>query len=322
MKDGLFAADADTADRGKPAASIRCKLLEMAAAPERHARNLLVYSDDADKASGNGWFDGDYGFRAYDARAANNFRYQAVLSWLATHPWVRVVTTDDLTDDDVVGELDLLRASDPYVEEHWRFDHVPPEPDHDNGLAYDTWYAAWARTRAAWLGETLRAISDRAEQAIERAERAPTPTRRRAGTARPLYFLMCLHESQWSKRPRIEPGQRGVRPRGELRRRRVAAAAQRPRVPRRARVGAVGRAAGPAGEHRDDGPVVGGRVAGGLGGRSAAALVARAEYAGLQWDHDPLPNVVLYNRECSWWSTATAGGSRTCSRWWAAARSR
>ncbi len=80
-----------------------------------HARNLLVYSDDADKASGNGWFDG-----GYDTRAANNFRYQAALSWLATHPWVEVVTTDDLTDDDVVGELDLLRASDPYIEEQWR----------------------------------------------------------------------------------------------------------------------------------------------------------------------------------------------------------
>ena len=121
MKDGLFAADGDTADRGKPAQAIRCKLLEMASAPVVHARNLLVYSDDADKASGNGWFDG-----GYDTRAANNFRYQAVLSWLATHPWVEVVTTDDLTDDDVVGELDLLRASDPYIEEQWRLPESRP----------------------------------------------------------------------------------------------------------------------------------------------------------------------------------------------------
>ena len=91
MKDALFAADGDTADRGKPAQAIRSKLLELASAPVVHAGNVVVYSDDADKASGNGWFDG-----GYDTRAANNFRYQAVLSWLATHPWVEVVTTDDL----------------------------------------------------------------------------------------------------------------------------------------------------------------------------------------------------------------------------------
>ncbi len=298
MKDGLFAADADTADRGKPAHSIRCKLLEMAAAPERHARNLLVYSDDADKASGNGWFDGDYGFRAYDARAANNFRYQAVLSWLATHPWVRVVTTDDLTDDDVVGELDLLRASDPYVEEHWRLDHVPPEPDHDNRLAYDTWYAAWARTRAAWLGETLRAISDRAEQAIERRRTPDGDTDELVLLAR-LYFLMCLHESQWSKRPRIEPGREGfdhvenfvAAESLQLRNAHVFLAASfwarwavQP---------------GATGEHRDDGPVVA-EVAAFMRAGFAGGTPPpwwREPHAGLQWDHDPLPTVVLYNPE-------------------------
>ena len=58
MKDALFAADGDTADRGKPAQAIRCKLLELASAPVVHAGNVVVYSDDADKASGNGWFDG------------------------------------------------------------------------------------------------------------------------------------------------------------------------------------------------------------------------------------------------------------------------
>ena len=166
MKDALFAADGDTADRGKPAQAIRSKLLELASAPVVHAGNVVVYSDDADKASGNGWFDG-----GYDTRAANNFRYQAVLSWLATHPWVDVVTTDDLTDADVVGELDLLRASDPYIEEQWRLPN-PPAQGHDNGLAYDTWYAAWAGTPAAWLGETLRAVSDRAEQALDRCRAA------------------------------------------------------------------------------------------------------------------------------------------------------
>ena len=169
MKDGLFAADADTADRGKPAATIRCKLLEMASAPVVHARNLLVYSDDADKASGNGWFDG-----GYDTRAANNFRYQAALAWLATHPWVEVVTTDDLTDDDVVGELDLVRASDPYVEEQWRLPR-DPVPDHDNGLAYDTWYAAWAATLRSGSGRRC-APSRTARSRQSSGPRRPTPT--------------------------------------------------------------------------------------------------------------------------------------------------
>ena len=284
MKDGLFAADADTADRGKPDTSIRCKLLEMASAPVMHARNLLVYSDDADKASGNGWFDG-----GYDARAANNFRYQAVLAWLAAHPWVEVVTTDDLTDDDVVGELDLVRASDPYVEEQWRLPRDPAS-GHDNGLAYDTWYAAWAATPAAWLGETLRAVSDRAEQAIEKAKSAdPADSDELLLLAR-LYWLMCLHESQWSKRPRIGPGREGFDHCENF----VAAESLQVRnahVYLAAREWVRWARDGGHGAHRDGGPVVA-AVAAGL---VDAPPWARPEHAGLQWDHDPLPNVVLYN---------------------------
>jgi hypothetical protein len=293
MKDGLFAADGDTADRGKPAHGLRCKFLEMAAAPVRHERNLLVYSDDADKASGNGWFDG-----GYDARAANNFRYQAVLSWLAAHPWVRVVTTDDLDDDDVVGELDLLRASDPFIEEEWRLDHVPPVADHDYGLAYDTWYAAWARTPAAWLGEPLRAISDRAEEAIAR--------RRGCGAddelvllAR-LYFTMCLHESQWSKRPRITPPKEGF---DEVENFVAAETLQL----RNAHVflaasfwaqwaADVTTGTEEPGAYRDGGRVVDAVAAFEQAGFSGGwPAWWRPECAGLQWDHDPLPNVVLYN---------------------------
>ena len=285
MKDGLFAADADTADRGKPAATIRCKLLEMASAPVVHARNLLVYSDDADKASGNGWFDG-----GYDTRAANNFRYQAVLAWLATHPWVEVVTTDDLTDDDVVGELDLVRASDPYIEEQWRLPR-DPVPDHDNGLAYDTWYASWAATPAVWLGETLRAVSDRAEQAIERAKAADPDDGDELLLLARLYWLMCLHESQWSKRPRIEPGREGFDHCENF----VAAESLQLRnahVYLAAREWARWARSGGRGAHHDGGPVVE-AVAAGL--VDSPPPWSRAEYAGLQWDHDPLPNVVLYN---------------------------
>jgi hypothetical protein len=285
MKDGLFAADAETAERGKPAASIRCKLLEMASAPVVHARNLLVYSDDADKASGNGWFDG-----GYDARAANNFRYQAALAWLATHPWVEVVTTDDLSEADVVGELDLVRASDPYVEEQWRLPR-DPVPDHDNGLAYDTWYAAWAATPAAWLGESLRDVSDRAERAIEAAKGTdPSDDDELLLLAR-LYWLMCLHESQWSKRPRIEPGREGFDHCENF----VAAESLQLRnahVYLAAREWARWVREGGRGAHRDDGPVVAAVAAGAAGD---VRPWGRPEHAGLQWDHDPLPNVVLYD---------------------------
>jgi len=285
MKDGLFAADADTADRGKPAVSIRCKLLEMASAPVVHARNVLVYSDDADKASGNGWFDG-----GYDTRAANNFRYQAVLAWLAAHPWVDVVTTDDLTDDDVVGELDLVRASDPYVEEQWRLPR-PAADGHDNGLAYDTWYAAWAATPAGWLGESLRAVSDRAEQAIERAKAASSDDSDELLLLARLYWLMCLHESQWSKRPRIEPGSEGFDHCENF----VAAESLQLRnahVYLAAREWARWVREGGTGVFRDDGPVVD-AVATGMAGDPPPW--SRPEQVGLHWDHDPLANVVLYD---------------------------
>ena len=291
MKDALFAADGDTADRGKPAQAIRCKLLELASAPVEHGGNVVVYSDDADKASGNGWFDGQYGDRTYDTREANNFRYQAVLSWLATHPWVEVVTTDDLTDADVVGELDLLRASDPYIEEQWRLPN-PPAQGHDNGLAYDTWYAAWAGTPAAWLGETLRTVSDRAEQALDRSRSDDPDDADELLLLARLYFLMCLHESQWSKRPRIEPGHDGFDHCENF----VAAESLQLRnahVYLAARHWARWARDGGTGAHRDDGPVVAAVAEAGVPGPTPPWW--RPEQAGLHWDHDPLANVVLYN---------------------------
>jgi hypothetical protein len=297
LKDHMFDADPGTADRGKPAARIRWKLLEMASAPVAHRRNLLVYSDDADKASGNGWFDGDYGKRDYDPREANNFRYQAVLSWLAAHPWVEVVTTDDLTDDDVVGELDLLRASDPYLHENWPLPNWAPAEKHDNGLVYDSWYAAWAATPAAWLGENLRAVSDRAEQAINLCRPDdPDDTDELLLLAR-LYFLMCLHESQWSKRPRIEKDEHGAFLEGFDHCENFVAAEslqlRNAHVYLAARHWARWVREGGAGMHRDSGPVVEAVAQAGVPGPVPAWW--RADRAGLQWDHDPLTNVVLHN---------------------------
>ena len=64
------------ADRGKVSLGLRRKFIELAAQPALRRDNLLVYCDDADKASGNGWFDGVYNGGAVQY----NRKYQAALS--------------------------------------------------------------------------------------------------------------------------------------------------------------------------------------------------------------------------------------------------
>ncbi len=281
MKDGLFGASEAEAARGKVSLSLRCKFIELATQPVLRRANLLVYSDDADKASGNGWFDGVYGGDAVQY----NRRYQAALSWIRAHPWVQAVTTDHLDDADVVGELDLVSATDPYVNLHWRLPDVPCDPDF--GLAFDTWFTAWSRLPAAWLGETLGAISDRAEEAI-----AARPASNQLDELARMYLTMCLHESQWSKRARqgdhddpaafTGPEDFVVAESLQLRNTHVYlnAAAWADWVATEP----------PEHTYRDRGPVV----------DQLAALAGPAPWRvpgkeGVQWDHDPLPNVILYN---------------------------
>jgi hypothetical protein len=284
MKDGLFGANRRDADRGKVSLNTRRKFMELAAQPQLRRRNLLVYSDDADKASGNGWFDG-----VYDNQAVQyNRLYQAALSWIAAHPWVRAVTTEDLSDEDCVGDLDLISASDPYITRHWRLPGIAPDPRHDYGLAFDTWYAAWAAVRVAWLGESLGAISDRAERAI-----ALRPRRNELDELARLYLGMCLHESQWSKYARgagSEAEDFVIAESIQLRNAHVYLAAA---------IWAdwAAEQQGPA-AFRDSGPVID-RVAQLDAAVDAAGAPPwrRADHPGLQWDHDPLPNVILYNTE-------------------------
>lgn len=283
VKDGLFgedSADRAVAERGKLPLSLRLKFLAMAAQPKERANNLLVYSDDADKASGNGWFDG----------AANdkpmNRNYQAALSWISHHPWVQAVTTDDLVDDDCVGELDLRRASDPYIEKTWRTDDLPL-PGYQFDLAFDGWYAAWATVRVAWLGETLAEITRRAEQAIEK-----WPVRNRLVDLARLHLTMCLHESQWSKitRNRADPTAEDfvVAESIQVRNAHVFLAAGL----------WADWASGAGGDqaYHDAGPVVE-QVAAHESRLAPAPPWRCSGGAGLQWDHDPLPCIVLYNRQ-------------------------
>lgn len=283
LKDGLFEAADREADRGKVSLALRRKFIELAAQPELRRANLCVYSDDADKASGNGWFDGVYNGGAVQF----NRKYQAALSWIAAHPWVRAVTTADLAGEQCVGQLDLLAASDPYVRGEWDFG-IEPATGHDNQLAYDGWYVRWGELRAAWLGEDLRAVSDRAERAL-----AARPARNQLDELARLYLGMCLHESQWSKRARdpgsSEPEDFVIAESLQLRNLHVylnaAIWADWAGTPE---------AAGQA--FRDGGPVI--DAVAELDRAVDAAGVPpwrRAAAPGLQWDHDPLPNVILYN---------------------------
>jgi hypothetical protein len=288
MKDKLLGANDREADRGKVTLDLRRKFMELAAQPQLRRGNLLVYSDDADKASGNGWFDGQY----HGSELQFNQRYQAALSWLAAHPWVQVITTDDLGDADCVGDLDLVRASDPYIEERWRL-QLAAVPGHDFGLAFDTWYAAWGRAPVAWLGENLEAVSKRAERAIASC---PADCRNQLFDLARLYFTLNLHESQWSKRARVDketdPG--GIEAEDFV----VAESLQlrNTHVYLAAAVWAAWAQRGPDGAYRDAGPVVD-RVGQLEDAVDRDAPPAWRQVRGLHWDHDPLRNVVLYNAQ-------------------------
>ena len=286
MKDQLFGASEQDALRGKASLSVREKFLAMAAQPLVRRTNLLVYSDDADKASGNGWFDG-----AQNPTPMNR-NYQATLSWIARHPWVEVVTTDDLTEADCVGKVDLHTASDPYMYSHWPVGGGTM-PGYDFHLRFDTWYTQWAGTRAAWLGENLDAITRRAENAL-----AAWPVRNRLVDLARLHVTMCLHESQWSKitrspdnAPCVDPEDFVVAESVQLRNAHVYLAAA---------VWADWAASTRTTEaFRDRGPVID-RVAElerELDHRHGVPPWRRLGGEGLQWDHDPLPCVILYNAE-------------------------
>ena len=280
MKDQLFGADEADARAGKASRSVREKFLIMAAQPDVRRDNLLVYSDDADKASGNGWFDGQQN------PTPMNRNYQATLSWISRHPWVEVVTADDLTAADCVGTLDLVAACDPYIERIG----TSTVPGFDFGIPFDTWYTAWAGVRVAWLGETLLDVTRRAEDAL-----AGWPVRGRLVDLARLHVTLCLHESQWSKKARPggseAPEDFVVAESIQLRNAHVFLAA--------AVWAEWAAAARPPGAFRDAGPVVE-RVAD-LERRSDARRGTpawrRPGAEGLQWDHDPQPCVVLYNTE-------------------------
>ncbi len=201
MKDKLFEAAPDEFRRGKLARSLRLKLLYFASHSDPAnqqdgylARHLLIYSDDADKASGNGWFDGTYGGNEKDYCDM----YQAALEWISVHPWIQMVTSAHLVPaNDCVGTIDMKTATDPSVD--------PGGQDSTDcfgkQLHFDAWYDNWKDFLAAWVGKKLEPISQEVEFAILDL---PGQHKNDLHKLAQLSFAIATHELPWNKQP-VDP---------------------------------------------------------------------------------------------------------------------
>jgi hypothetical protein len=293
VRETMVGGNDDDAERGKAAHELRLHLLQ---GLQRNTQDsgppvLLVYGDDADKASGNGWFDGDYSGRPVHF----NDKYQATLCWLRDHPWVRVVT---VADPDVAAtaatapvELaePLASATCPSVDPQGG-----SEADlYGNLLHFDTWQQRWAATRSLWLDQPLGALSDAVEQAL-----LTWPPTAPGFTVTPdsslvelawMTFLGLHHEMMWNKEP-LEGGFVNRRCGVIFPEDFVVAASLHLRnahVYLAAAVWAGWATTTPqTGTYLNQGPLIAQLQAAGLGGAD-----------GLHWDHDLLPTDVLYNRE-------------------------
>jgi hypothetical protein len=251
---------------------------------------VVVYGDDADKASGAGWFDGDYAGR----RLPFNAGYQSALCWIAAHPWVRAVTTADLAGVEPALTLDVVSASCPSVDPGG----AATDDQYGYALHFDKWHDVWSQFRAVWLDASLGELATELESTLVGWSEPE-------GRAQPedelyelawLYFLMNTHEGFWNKEPlEHDVNQaRGVLAPEDF----VVAASLQQRnawVYLNASVWYEW-----AQEQRDDesdetyvdcGPMLE-RV---RSLRTAAAPFGDAD--GLFWDHDLMPNVIAYNRQ-------------------------
>ena len=283
--------------RGKLAAGLRQKLLYFAAHSSLRDKHLLIYSDDADKASGNGWFDGTYSGREVDFCDM----YQAALEWIADHPWIEAVSSTDLDPaTDCVGTIDLLDAIDPSTDPGGSLSLDV----YGKWIHFDAWYDNWKDFRAVWLGQSLEEVSQSVEYAILDV---PVRFRNELYQLAQMSFAMALHESQWNKQPLepvygLDPNQRAdvVEPEDFV----IASTLQirNAQVYANAAVWAewaMDVAGGNDEVHCNAGPVI--DAIRGLryvvdGSRDPAYSGAAIDATGLHWDRDPLANVILYNR--------------------------
>jgi hypothetical protein len=256
---------------------------------------LLNYSDDADKASGNGWFDGMYSGQEVDFCDM----YQAALEWIADHPWIAAVTSRDLVPaQDCVGTVDMRDAIDPSID---------PGGDvsidaYGKAIHFDAWYDNWKQSQSVWLGRSFEEISQAMEYAIIDQ---PPQYRKQLYQLAQMSFAMANHESQWNKQPvetiyGLNPNQRMdvIEPEDFV----IAATLQlgNAQVYANAAVwaewanGFAGNGSfcnsGPVLDHiRDLRYAVD-------GSRNPALSGTPFDLTGLHWDRDVLENVIVYNR--------------------------
>ena len=301
LRNGMFGHTDDEYERGKLPLQLRRKFLGFAATPARRD-NLLVYGDDADKCSGNGWFDGNY-----DGTGKRyNDMWTASIEWIAAHPWVRVVTSRDLEGSPVppldgrdpvpcIGEFTLGSAIDPSVDPGG----VETRDTSDKDLHFDAWYDSWKDYRATWLDQTLEQVSQEAEFAVLDWPR-PYRDQTRLYELAQMSFAGLPHELPWNKQP-LENGRPNDFPPLDPEDFVVASSLQvrNTHVYLAATVWAEWAATGGTGAFCDDGPVVDTLPTLRYANDNPMAHLRGMplQDSGVHWDHDPIANVILYNAE-------------------------
>lgn len=193
--------------RGKLNYDLRLKLFYIATNIEKYKKHLLIYSDDADKASGNGWFDGDYG------KGENEYlrMFSAALEWISSKPWITSLSLKDIDpESEIIGTIDMRTATCPSVDR--RTSETLVDKYNNLGLAgvlnydkygkllhFDAWYDAWKNYKSPWLDMTLEEISQYVEYSI-----IDWPEKYKNNQLYDLArmnFSMNIHEPQWNKQP-------------------------------------------------------------------------------------------------------------------------
>jgi hypothetical protein len=285
FRDQIDGASDDERLRGKLCVDLRRRFMQLVTPKGQSLpRPLMVYGDDADKASGCGWFDGG----DFDGHKLHyNEKYQSGLCWISRHAWVESVTTDDLTlVRDSAQDLPITSATCPSVDPGG----AVSIDAYCNPLHFDQWHAAWRDFQASWLGRSLGDLSNDLEGQLVNWSGPKGELFELAW----LYFLMCTHESFWNKEPLECPehinDHRGVLEPEDF----VIAQSLEQRhawVYLNASFWANWAAgAVSSGPFLDSGQVLTDIQAAG----TARSLIAGGQ-DGLFWDHDLLQNVVLYN---------------------------
>lgn len=177
--------------RGKLARDLKKKFFHFASNPIVRRNHLMIYSDDADKASGNGWFDGNYSGFEIQYKA----KFDAALEWIAEHLWIASVTSADLdTARDCVGTINMQTAICPSVDPGG----VSSLDKYNKEIHFDAWYDNWKNFHSFWLNQSMEEISQSMEYAIIDW---PKEYRNRLYSLAQMTFSMYLHESQWNKQP-------------------------------------------------------------------------------------------------------------------------